>query len=104
MKKFKEYISEMPYIKWQQSKDNLFDVEEEKMSKETKDFIKIIKDLFNGKKHKDKYGNIIQLKSDNDKKEFLKSLLDPEIGTLGMYHDIKDVQKINWSKELGIKI
>jgi hypothetical protein len=59
-------LSEMPYLKVGKNK-SLFDMELENFKK-SKDLLNYIKDIFEGKIEKDKYGNVLQINSHDDAK------------------------------------
>ena len=63
-------LIEMPYIDYS---NKVFDLELEKL-KSVEAIIDYIIDILKGKKFKDKYNNVIEIKSLRDKQEFLNEL------------------------------
>jgi hypothetical protein len=86
----KRIITEMPYIKTEDKK--VFDLEIE-LFKDGYSIIEFFEDIFAGRPVKDKYGNKIQLKTYNEKKE----LADQIKNTSYMYNQI--VSKMNQSEK-----
>ena len=63
-------LQEMPWIEYS---NKIFDLELENYHKAS-ELISFLKNLFDGQKYTDKYGNDIQLKSLNDKLDFIEAL------------------------------
>jgi len=76
--KFKEYISEVPYIHdYKMAIPNgFFDVEEELHGHSLEEFVNWMRAFMDGQKHKDKYGNILKpIKTTKDKIGFVNAFL-----------------------------
>jgi len=84
-------IMEMPYIKTDNDR-KVFDLEIE-LFKDGYSIVEFFEDVFSGRPIKDKYGNKIQLKTYNEKKE----LADQIKNTSYMYNQI--VSKMNSSEK-----
>lgn len=61
----------MPYI---EVSNQIFDLEMEKYKGKPEKFVQKLKSILQGNKHVDKYGNIIQLTTPEQKEEFLKKI------------------------------
>jgi hypothetical protein len=73
-------LMEMPYVEVEQDgKTFPFDLELEKYAKDLEGFEDLLRDIFQGKEVKDKYGNVIHLTTHEDKIHFIKSLQDSKV-------------------------
>ena len=72
MKSWKQKLLEMPHVDYGKDHD-LFDLEVETF-KDMESFLQYLDDILDGKVKKDKYGDVINLKSRKDKLEFIQSL------------------------------
>ncbi len=66
-----QVLWEMPYI---ETGNTIFDLEIEKFAKDKESFLAKLKSILRGDKHTDKYGNIIQLFTPEQKQIFLKKI------------------------------
>jgi len=66
-----ELLNEMPYI---EVSNQIFDLEMEKYKGKPEKFVQKLKNILQGNKYVDKYGNIIQLTTPEQKEEFLKKI------------------------------
>lgn len=66
-----ELLNEMPYI---EVSNQIFDLEMEKYKGSPEKFVQKLKSILQGNKHVDKYDNIIQLTTPEQKQEFLKKI------------------------------
>lgn len=73
-----ELLNEMPYI---EVSNQIFDLEMEQYKSEPKEFFKKLKSILRGEKHTDKYGNTIQLTTQEQKDLFLKKVKNSYIIT-----------------------
>lgn len=73
----KRILKEYPYIEI--SDNNYFDLELEKYKDNINDFLFHFKEIFSGKKVKDKYGDTAELKTKKEKINFLNKIMDDEI-------------------------
>jgi len=67
----KKLLNEMPYI---EISNQIFDLEMEKYKGTPEKFIQKLKSILQGEKHTDKYGNTIQLITQEQKDLFLKKI------------------------------
>ena len=65
----KRYYAEMPYIEYQ---GEAFDFEFEGLTND--EIVEYIEDLFSGKKFKDKYGNVIQARTWDDRRDLWNAI------------------------------
>jgi hypothetical protein len=73
---FRYDLMEMPHIAI--SKDKIVDLEFENI-KSFDEFMVFVNNILDGKKFRDKYGNILYLKNDQDKHIFVNDLLNNKI-------------------------
>jgi GR25 family glycosyltransferase involved in LPS biosynthesis len=66
-----QILWEMPYI---EVGNDIFDLEMEKYAKDKNKFVQKLKNILQGNKHTDKYGNVIHLTTPQQKQEFAKKV------------------------------
>lgn len=66
-----QLLNEMPYI---EVSNQIFDLEMEQYKGRPEDFVQKLKNILQGEKHTDKYGNTIQLNTKEEKNIFLKKV------------------------------
>ena len=66
-----EILTEMPYI---EVSNQIFDLEIEKYKSKPRKFVQKLRNILQGNKHTDKYGNTIQLVTPEEKKQFYKKI------------------------------
>jgi len=66
-----ELLNEMPYI---EISNQIFDLEMEKYKGKPEKFVQKLKNILQGEKYTDKYGNTIQLTTQEQKDLFLKKV------------------------------
>lgn len=64
-----QVLCEMPYV---EVSNQIFDLEVEKYKNTPEVFVQKLKSILSGKKHVDKYGNVMQLATPEQKTHFLK--------------------------------
>ena len=84
-------LEEMPHIDY--GKDHeLFDLELQTF-KDIENFLKYLDDIIDGKAKKDKYGNVISLKSRRHRIEFIRSLKDNPMFSAFVKHKLSNNEK-----------
>ena len=73
-----QLLNEMPYI---EISNQIFDLEMEKYKGRPEKFVQKLKSILQGERHTDKYGNTIQLTTQEQKDLFLKKIKNSYIIT-----------------------
>lgn len=97
--KFGKYLKEMPWINFG---GKIFDLEIEKTADNHRQLISLLQDILTGKRLKDKYGQVIQLKSQSEKDTFIQALKNDNILKGFLKHTYKDI-KNDFEKIVKVK-
>lgn len=95
MKSFKDYLLEMPYVSLDFHNKHIdFDLELELYQKDIDKFIDLITRILNSHEVSDKYGNIIHLTDDDQKKQFIHELTRNQILSMFLqkYHHLNTLK------------